>query len=1383
MDPLPDELKDAAKADKKDAAKGNKEKSPEKAGYDSAIEALKKAHEESGKALDDLARLKKGEVGGEKDVKLTPDEKAKTEKLEEKIEDEVVASHVLKLAGSLEDQLDALEEFRDRVLIPDQDKMSKKDLELYHKLYKVGSTQDPKTGKYSKINDLENARLRKIEGPLITREVIAKMAAGEISWSANGAWAAQNLLRAGRLPSTGKRPAAGTAEAGAKTDAGAGADVINMKTGKKMTGVEIAAAAVLAGGAIVDALSGDRSPDAAPADAERAKADYDAAVAELEQLLDEINGFDDDSAVFRELADHPAGAELMKALEDDSPIIAKYLRLSDTSASLEEIKAIFPGISDSEAEDFKKLASRIDDDFYRKHVIEPMFALTGDDRIKAFVTAFNRAKNQEQAMRSKVAERAAALEAKIAGLEKGLVDAGHVAPDHFLNRDISASEARLANIKARRKELTDTIEKKMRIAPMTPEIEDELTDLLHERTKQEEEERKETAILEELVARREKVRAKAKTDDDDRAYADYAGGSNDEHDREEAETAALEKEFPPGTAVKVVRGDKTVEDGWQVSEVKDGEALVIKHDEEYETNHPGKIRMLRKHVPLRKLKEWQTSKSETTGKTEVKGEADELLDKAKALLEKDGEISHHSVMVTLKVGYNRADAILARLEKDGLIDPKVGAAPQKKTTAKNPVSPSAGGAPAASEPREPLDFNSRVAADIFEGAKTEHPDIDQREVVKEARGDVRDILAARKSFYIAGIEDGTVTLEELNELKSRLTGGEPETAVRNVLTSSKEKSLRLSKRSLKAVETFMTEIFHDIIEDTDDLIALAEKTSASSSIETRLDAEPKKFEIRSEVKELMDRIAVKIAKRRKNILLIIDSAYQSKDRSNELLEGIIESEKAVAEEFSSNKHSELRRSLAELDYFTDEESEHLKEIEIITISEQLVRDAEFAIDSAREKLYALAKTKATEPKPAKPDAKSEREAITKIMAEARNKIKTIAGELDKKETGELENTEDELKNIEPKDLKERLVKDGLIAAEQAEKLSRDGLFMIRYELVAAYKKAIDEKNGAKTEPAVKAAESRAIPGEKEPKKKTEYDQLVDKAKAALETLKTEGLARVGELDNDNDLVRAIEQLNRTIDRFDIKKGVTKEQLIGRLAELEVLPKDELEKLNEHRLKNLAIVRIDQLTAVKEEAKKRRVDLAANPPGAPAAKTGVNRGRLAGSPEPTPSDSSGGEKEPTAPAIEQAELILQTRGESMLAGAGSNDVETLGATRNAVETADTAALKAYLVDSGITQAQVDVLNDQNLEILRGIETTNLLEAFDRAKKLRKKELTEINRVMGQKKLVKGFSQISDPLKLDPESLRELSSLVEQATPGDKTAIELIKALLEKVRAKK
>ena len=1244
MDPLPDEAKihdkakDTAKADKKEAPKGDKEKTVEQAALASAIESLKEQHDKAKATIDELTRLEKGEVGGEKDVKVKPEEKKAAEKIIEEAEEKVDASHVLKLAGTLEDQMDALEEFSDKLFQQHkEEKMSAKDAELYQKLYKVGSTQDSKTGKYSKISDIENARLRKIEGPLITREVIAKMAAGEISWSTNGAYAAMNLLRAGRLPATGKRPgagAAGTAEAAAKTEAGAGGDIIDMKTGKKMTGVEIAAAAALAGGVLIEALSGDGSPDAAPApaDAEKSKADYDVALEEMETLLAEIEALDDDNAIFHELANLPPGADRAAALEADSPIIAKYLRLSDASASIEEIKAIFPGIKDSEAESFKKLAAKIDYEYYRKHVVEPMFALTGGDRILAFETALNRAQKQAKAMRLQAGERVAAVKAKIIEQEKNLVDAGHVAPDYFLNRDITASEARLAAIKAQLSELNVAADKNRLIARTEDdemELDEQLGDILYEVEELSEAANKEAETLENLVARREKARAKAKPADDDRSYADYAGGSNPDHDREEAEAAELEKEFAPGDIVKVERGDKIVEDGWQIAEVKDGDALVIKHDEAYEKKYPGKSKVWSKRVRLSELKGWQTAKTEAAAKTEVKGEADELMDQAKALLDKDGEISHHSIQVTLKVGYNRADAILARMEKDGLIDPKVGTEPQKKASPKTSA-PATASAPAAAgkyEPAKRVKPNDRIAADIGEarnapktGAeiyrttkaddKTRPPNPDSEIITKETYKHAREIIKARKDTYRDDIASGALDAAELTAIKERLLSAEShEEAVKKILSAGE-------KEKLVIIAPFVEDMYRQIMADTDELIALAEKAPVPAAAAAKGDTDKEKREAAAKI----------MAEARATI------ADRTKDLDSRELDDLEE----TRENITDLEAKDLKDQLIEKKYLRAEAAEKLSPDNIFTLRFELAAAYKKAIDRKKKTVSAPAAAKSVEPKP---DAGKDLKAETaKIMSEARATLAEKTKDLGSRDLDDLEETEEDIKSVDAEDVKAKLIEKGYLGAEAAEKLSNDDAFMLRYELVAAYRKAIDRKNKVAPQPA--AAKS----GDRKP----------------------------------------------------------------------------------------------------------------------------NAGKI--------------DREPITSGVEQAEQFLQTRGEGLLANAGSNDVETLNATRNAVETADTATLKAYLIDSGIPQAQVDVLNDQNLEILRGIETTNLLQAFDRAKKLRKKELTEINRVMGQKKLVKGFSQISDPLKLDPESLRELSSLVEQATPGDKTATELIKALLEKAKAK-
>jgi len=657
MDPIPDEAIEAAKSDQ--------EKSGEKTDLKNAIEALKKNHEEAGKALEEIARLGKGEVGGEKNVKLTDAERAENDWFKVEIEDAVDASRVLKLVGSIEDQKEALSDFTEKALKNDFDIASAKDKRLYRRVFKLYNKE---AFDDSKMKVKDKARLEKIEGPSITPEVLAKMSAGETAWTVNGAYAALNLLRAGRLPATGEPPTAADAAARA---AAKDADIIDMKTGKKMTAIEIAAAAALAGGA----LGGGRSPDVAPSEAEKTEAEYNAAQAERDKLLVEIGELDDDNSLFRDLAQLPPGAKRDQMLEENLPMISDYLRLSDASASIEDIKAILPGITDPEAENFKKNAEKLTDAYYFEHVATPMLALKGGARTWALEKAFNRALLQAEKMRNASAERAAALKTKILEMERTIIDSRYPAAERILTRDINASEARLAKIRDRIKENNASANENRRVTPRTEQVDEKLGDLLYEAGKLEEAETKEADILAGLVAQRERITVKTNDRDDDRSFADYAGGTNDEYERNEAAT-------------------------------------------------------------------------------------DEL------------------------------------------------------------------------EPAEPA---MRVAADIDEASHDYAQDLDQHEMVKEARREVRDILAARKSGYTAGIDSGAVTREELEELKARLISTGPKKTLKKVLTSSKNESLRLGYRELKAIEPLSAEIFQEIVRDTDELIALAKKSSASEADEKPID--------------------------------------------------------------------------------------------------------------------------------------------------------------------------------------------------------------------------------------------------------------------------------------------------------------------------------------------------------------------------------------------------------------------------------------------------------------------------------------------------------------------------------------------------------------------
>jgi hypothetical protein len=294
---------------------------------------------------------------------------------------------------------------------------------------------------------------------------------------------------------------------------------------------------------------------------------------------------------------------------------------------------------------------------------------------------------------------------------------------------------------------------------------------------------------------------------------------------------------------------------------------------------------------------------------------------------------------------------------------------------------------------------------------------------------------------------------------------------------------------------------------------------------------------------------------------------------------------------------------------------------------------------------------------------------------------------------------------------------------------------------------------------------------------TENKAIIAKAETALEDIAQKNLARVAEIKNDNELVLAIEQINRTIDKINVARGATKEKVVDHLAEFGILTKDELEKLSNPAIKKLAAARVRQLNAAKDEAKKQRRELTVNADKKIAADERKADNTAAQSPEKT--------NQETRDSFNEAETIMTKIGEQWLVGVGANDMESFKATMDALSSADLNSYRAHLVDLRLPQAMADTLSDQSLERLRGIETTALDAAYSKAKKLRKKELTDINREMTKKQLDKfgrDVKQISDPEKINPEELKELAQLVSEAKPGDRDAINLIKLAIQKITRK-
>jgi hypothetical protein len=566
-----------------------------------ANELVMQAQAKTAEALAELALIRGGQVGAE-NAKLTPvevkkegDLEKKVEQAEEKFEYAVDKTRVKKLEGNVDEQLKTLNNMW-KEMEAEMKNTSSADLGLYKKLYKKGSTQD-EFGKYSKISAKEQSRLSAFEGPVITSDVIKKMASGEMSWTMNGIYAAGNELRAGRLPATGSRPEA----------APAGASIHEFPTGKKITPAE-AAAAALAAAVLIE--SGETHE--APRNIEEASAEYDAALQEQKGLFEERENLKTDARILIDINETRDPVARMEMILKNMGMIAEYLQLFDASASVEKIQQMFPSFNQDEAKSFKNFIGELNEqDFYEKEIKRGL-AFSGNDRILFIEKAFTNALAQSDWMFKKTNGRYVELKTKIAALEKELAAAKRLTPEQVLAKETNEAEAKLMEVSGRIKSLDKELNKARRL-PQSAENDFRLVELTRTMKDLQAEKEKIRRRLDELNARGEKLAAeaaaKAASEAIEYSPANYAGGYNDEHERKEKEAAALEKEFPPGTVVKVERSDKTIEEGWQVTEVKDGKALVIIHDGEYERKHPGEFKIFKKNVPLSELKEWQITKT------------------------------------------------------------------------------------------------------------------------------------------------------------------------------------------------------------------------------------------------------------------------------------------------------------------------------------------------------------------------------------------------------------------------------------------------------------------------------------------------------------------------------------------------------------------------------------------------------------------------------------------------------------------------------------------------------------------------------------------------------------------------------------------------------
>jgi len=518
----PDPIESLDTAHKTEAGKADRAAKVEGGDLEKANELVMQAQAKAAEALAELALIRGGQVGAEK-VKLTSveDKKAgelekKVEEAEEKVEYAVDKTRVKKLEGSVDEQLKTLDKMW-KEMDAGMKNTSSADLGLYKKLYKKGSTQD-EFGKYSKISAKEQSRLSAIEGPVITSDVIKKMASGEMSWTMNGIYAAMNELRAGRLPATGSRPEA----------APAGASIHEFPTGKTITGAE-AVAAALAAAALLE--SGETHE--APRSIEAASSEYDAALQEQKGLFEERENLKTDARILIDINEIKDPVARMEAILKNMGKIAEYLQLFDASASVEEIQQMFPSMKPNEAESFKNFIEKMNEQDFNAKVIQPGLALSGAERILFIESALTNALAQSNRMIKKTSARDVELKTKIAALEKELAAAKRLTPEQVLAKETNEAEAKLMEVSGRIKNLDKELNEARRLPP-SAENDFRLVELTRTMKELQAEKEKIRRRLDELKARGEKLAAEAAaktaaSETIEYSPADYAGGSNDEY--------------------------------------------------------------------------------------------------------------------------------------------------------------------------------------------------------------------------------------------------------------------------------------------------------------------------------------------------------------------------------------------------------------------------------------------------------------------------------------------------------------------------------------------------------------------------------------------------------------------------------------------------------------------------------------------------------------------------------------------------------------------------------------------------------------------------------------------------------------------------------------
>jgi hypothetical protein len=338
---------------------------------------ISKAEAEARQAKADLDKIMAGEIGAGEPIKLADGEGEKVTELKKEVERAVDKTRIHKLTGDRDDDLDALNEYWDESLKKDKAETTECDLELYRGLVKHGSVQNKDTKKYTNVSAEGQKRFDDLEGPAITKAVVASMATGEIPWTTNGLFAAIGMVQADKSPITGKRYGAEPK----KPDA----DVIDIKTGKKILAGAIAGAAL---GAALAGAGRDHEPQ------RNIASEREQTAKELETALGEAHDIDNDAAILSELTNLPVDRERLLTISRNMAMIAEYFKLIDN-----------PSISDK--------------DFYAT-TIEPGLAKKGKERDLFIETALTNATKQCGKLKEDAIKRVNDLQAKLDGLDHEL---------------------------------------------------------------------------------------------------------------------------------------------------------------------------------------------------------------------------------------------------------------------------------------------------------------------------------------------------------------------------------------------------------------------------------------------------------------------------------------------------------------------------------------------------------------------------------------------------------------------------------------------------------------------------------------------------------------------------------------------------------------------------------------------------------------------------------------------------------------------------------------------------------------------------------------------------------------------------------------------------